>query len=485
MKPSIIPNPQIIRYTGGSADVNTDTEIYTCVDKAIKPEGYRLTIANDGIHMSFSDDTGEFYARQTLRQIIETCGGDCDKLEIEDFPSFNYRGFSLDCCRHFFTVNETEKIIDMAALLKMNRFHWHLTDDQGWRLPIEKYPLLTQIGSKRSNSNFRNLKESGEYAYSYTRAEIDEIVSYCAERKIEVIPEIDMPGHTSALLAAYPQLGCTGKKVAVKTKEGIFEDVICPAKAETPVIIKDIIDEVCEMFPGQFIHIGGDETPHTHWKSCPDCKKEMKALGTDDFNRYQGLFIKAVANYVKSKGKTAITWNESLKGDALEPGNVTVQRWLEKGNLTADFVSKGGKVIECDYYHYYCDYPYGMTPVKKTYGYNPYEKYTSRDGVLGIEAEIWAEFINNFDDLCYKYFPRFTAVAERAWSGNAPKDFENFQLRHESLRQLFISEGITPAPVSDWNPDISSRLIKTARFFKGALNKDLIKNAINNLKSGK
>lgn len=481
MKPSIIPLPEKMEYTGGSSVINDNSDIVKLIDKTIKSEGYRLQIKDDKVYISYSDEAGLFYALQTLTQVKETCGVVCNNLLIEDSPAFSHRGFSLDCCRHFFSVEEVKKIIDVAALYKFNVFHWHLTDDQGWRLPSEKYPLLNVIGCSRKNSTFGGVIEEGEYSYFYTKSEIFEIVNYCRERFIEVIPEVDMPGHTTSVLASYNNLGCTGEKVELTTKEGIFDTVLCLGNPDSVKFAKNIIDEVCDLFPGKYIHIGGDEAPRTKWKNCPKCKEKMKELDITDYDEYQGYFIKEIALYIKAKGKTAITWNESLKGNIPGANDVIVQRWMDRKNLSYEFANNGGKIIETDFYHYYCDYPYGMTPVGKTYKYHPIsKKLNNKSSVIGIEAEMWTEYIRNFDDLCEKFFPRFMAVAERSWCGDKNYNYNDFVQRQEKLRNLTESYGITIIPKEKWDIKPSKRLADILNHFKGSLNIELIKDAFDN-----
>lgn len=486
MKPSIIPEPKKIRYIIGSSVLNDKTEVIYNEDKSLAGESYKLLIDEGKVTVSYGDEAGKFYAEQTLRQITETCGVVCKNLEIFDSPEFSHRGFSLDCCRHFFDIDEIKKLIDVAAFFKMNVFHWHLTDDQGWRFPSDKYPLLNTIGAKRKTSTFGGVIEKGEYSGGYTKDEIREIVDYCGKRHIVVIPEIEMPGHTTSVLASYNNLGCTGEKVETQVKEGIFDTVLCLGNPDTLTFCKDILDEVCELFPGKYIHIGGDEAPRTKWKNCPACKAKFDQLKVSNYDELQGWFIKTISDYLKSKGKTAITWNESLKGDMLNKDDAVVQRWMDKENLSIKFANKGGKIIETDFYHYYCDYPYGMTPVRKTYMFNPVNKsINDKNSVIGIEAEMWTEYVRSADNLHQKMFPRMIAIAERAWCGNNVYDYDYFVKRHEALRPLTESFGIKIIPVEEWSMNPASRLADILNFFKGSINPVNIINSIKNNKSEK
>lgn len=470
MKPSIIPAPRKIRYIIGSSVLNDKTEIKYTADESLGHEEYKLQIDNGKVNIMYGDEAGKFYAGKTLNQIKETCGVVCKNLEIEDSPEFGHRGFSLDCSRHFFDVNQIKKLIDTAAFFKMNIFHWHLTDDQGWRFPSDKYPLLNTIGAKRKTSAFGGVIESGEYSGVYTKNDITEIVNYCKERYIDVIPEIDMPGHTTSVLASYNNLGCTGEPVDTQIKEGIFDTVLCIGNPDSLQFCKDILDEVCELFPFRYIHIGGDEVPKIKWKECQVCKAKYDELHLNNYDEYQGWFMKSISDYLKSKGKTAITWNESLKGGMLDKDDCIVQRWMDKDNLSYDFANKCGKIIETDFYHYYCDYPYGMTPVKKTYSFNPVNRAVKdSSNIIGIEAEMWTEYIRSERDLHRKLFPRMIAIAERAWCGNNNVDYNEFVKRHEALRKLTESFGIEIIPVEQWSMSPASRVKDIYKFFKGSI----------------
>lgn len=482
MKPSIIPMPQSIKYTGGKSTVNESLHVSVTENKSLKKEEYTLTLNEGKVSITCSDRQGEFYARQTLKQIIASCNGECDNLVIEDYPEKAHRGFMLDCARHFFTMEETKKVIDTAAYLKLNTFHWHITDDQGWRLPVAKYPDLITIGSKRADSKFGGTIEGFEYGGSLTEEDIKDIVAYCEERFIEVIPEIDMPGHTTSVLAAYPHLGCTGEKVEVGMKEGIYETVLCLGNEEVTEFIHEVLDTACRLFPGRYIHIGGDETPRTRWKECPKCRQKLASYGTDDFDKLQGYFIKETAQYLKSKGKTAISWNESLKGDVLDKDDVIIQRWMDNQGLSKAFAAKGGKVIETDFYHCYCDYPYGMTPVKKVYKFSLSSKIKNKNAVVGTEAELWTEYVRNFDDICRMLYPRVAAVAENGWTKESKKNYSTFVTRHEALRKSFENMGIKIIPVDEWGMPPHKRLADILKFFKGSLNLETLKNAFNNQK---
>ena len=465
----LIPLPQKIKYINGESVINQNVGYNFSLNPDIPESGYNLIISNNTVLIEYGDEQGRFYAQKTLDQIKAINGGKCSNLEIKDWPLMKHRGFMIDCARHFFTVEELKVLIDFAAGIKLNVFHWHLTDDQGWRIPIKSHPLLCEIGSKRKTSNFGSFDEKTEYCYCYTEEDIKDIIDYCKERFIEVIPEIDMPGHTSSILAAYPNLGCRDEKYEVKTKEGIFETVLCLGNTETKPFIQDILDEICDLFPGKYIHIGGDETPRTRWKECPKCREKLKEYNTDDIEKLQGFFMQEIAEYLNEKGKTAIAWNESLKGDILKPGQIIIQHWLDSKKTGFDFANRGGTIINSDFYHYYLDYPYGMTPVKKTYNYKPLLKIKNPDSLLGIEANLWTEYIRDFSGICQKLFPRICAAAETAWTDPDNKNYKDFVARHEELRCYFESKGISIIPLNQWQMPPLQRLADILKFFKGSI----------------
>ena len=472
---ALIPLPRSVCRTGGTSALRDDCPVTVTDAPHLPDEAYTLRIQDGKAHIESSSEAGAFYARMTLGQIRTACGGKCDALVIRDAPVLPYRGFLIDSCRHFYGVDELKRLIDAAARFKLNKFHWHLTDDQGWRIEIRRYPMLTQIGAYRSNSCFGGVNEGIPHNGCFTQAQIREIVAYCAERCIEVIPEIDMPGHFTAAIAAYPFLGCTGEAIQPQQKEGVFPNVLCVGNDRAVAFVREVLDEVCELFPGQYVHIGGDETPRTHWRGCANCKAKCAQLGLSDFDALQGSFIREIASYLRQKGKTAITWNESLRGGCLSAQDVIVQRWMDRKNLCVDFTQAGGRLIESDFYHYYFDYPYGMTPLRKAFAYNPFRTCAP----FGVEGALWTEYVRTFDDLCEKLFPRLLSVAERGWSGFPSRSFRDFRAAaQQQLQQMQIRT--LPPPC--WDPGTVNRLKETAMFFKGSLTPDLLRQMIENHK---
>ena len=444
------------------------------------PEGYRIRVQDGQITVTANTRAGRFYAMQTLRQVMNGAP------EIPDFclcdePEFEYRGFMIDCSRHFFTVDELKKMIDAAALYKLNKFHWHLTDDQGWRIEIESYPLLTQFASKRKGSHFGWEKDSGEeYGGFYTKAEIREVVQYCADRCIEVIPEIDMPGHMCAAIAAYPYLSCTQKPIPVRNFGGIFRDILCAGKESTYDFVCQVLDEVIELFPSRWIHLGGDEAPKDRWRKCPHCREVMEREHIADAEGLQGYFTNRVVDYLAFKGVRATVWNDSLKSGNLK-NSVAVQMWMDHGGYCVRRANRGGKVIVSDVSGYYLDYPYGVTPLDKTYNLNPLLPGLTFEGernIIGVEGTLWAEYIPDFERLCYQAYPRLAAVAEAGWTAPSAKELYGFERRFVASMPLLHEAGVTPAPQGKWRPSEIAGKLQAVRFYLGRMNRDVIKNQL-------
>ena len=460
----------------------SESGIVLGIDPALRAEAYSLDIGQGRVAVTGGSPSGLFYGLQSLRQLISQYGMRLPAVHVEDEPCFAYRGAMLDCCRHFFTVDEIKTFIDILALHKLNRFHWHLTDDQGWRVEIDSHPELVSVGSHRHRSDFGQYHFDEEYSGHFTKDEIREIVAYADDNYIEVIPEFDMPGHTLSVLAAYPELSCKGVPLKVGTKQGIYDDILCAGNDDALKLVFDVLGEMVELFPGRFFHIGGDEAPKTRWKECPKCQARMREKGLKNEEELQGWFVLQAIDFLKKHGKTAIVWNESLNSGMM-PKDIIVQRWMDKKDRSVEFANNGGKMIVSEFYYYYCDYPYGMTSLKKTYSLDPYIKGLTEEGkknVFGVECPIWTEYVRDFDRLSYMCFPRFWAVAEAGWTKRENMDCESFEERFEALRPMLENIGIKPAPRSDWNPNPLRCLSELRKFFKGTANLPDIKNMIHN-----
>ncbi len=403
-------------------------------DASIAREGYRLEVVKEGITVTASAGIGVIRALTTLVQLADDRKIPC--CEIGDAPICSHRGLSLDCARHFFPVEEVKKIIEKISLAKMNVLHWHLSDDQGWRIESERFPKLQETG--------------GAF---YTQEEIRDLCSYAGERGVEIIPEIDMPGHVSALLAAYPQYSCFGEPVKPAVTAGIFPIILCPGKDETLNFLVELLDEVISLFPGPRFHIGGDEAPEDEWKKCPDCNARMKALGLSNYRDLQVWFSGKMAGILKSRGKTAVLWNDSLSAECKLPDYVQVQYWTRKCRDTMRaFVEKGGRWIYSDSADLYLDYPYSVTPLKKIYNTSAClgdTDLSGSKGFLGMEAAMWTEYIADFARLEEMLFPRIYALSEIAWCGR--RDYDEFRERVKGMTAGF--NDLTFTPENGWDPE--------------------------------
>ncbi len=467
----IIPQPNDLRFTGGVCPAQRPLVIR---DAAVPPEGYTLTVSKEGISIRCSTEKGRFYAAQTLRQ-LRNSDGTLPCCVISDAPRFAYRALMLDSARHMQTVDEIERLIDAAALYKFNVFHWHLSDDQGYRIESERFPRLNEIASYRTMHGFGSLDRT-RYGGFYTKNEIRAVVAYCEQRHITVIPEIDLPGHTKAILAAFPALSCRGERVQPETRAGVFREIMCAGSDETFRFCCALLDEVCELFPGPYFHIGGDEAPKHRWQQCDKCKERMASAHLDSFEALQGDFINRLATHLRQNGKRAITWNESLQGGNLAPDVITAD-WMDRESLCVRRANNGGDVIMEDFFHYYLDYPYAMTPLKKTYAFDPLPEgltETGKQHILGVETPLWTEFVEDFPHLCSMMFPRMMAVAERGWTRDALCDHADFSRRAEAHRALLDAMGISMLPQAQWDPQPLLRLQKLAQHYKKTFNKETI-----------
>ena len=427
-----------------------------------KKEKYAIEISPANIVIRSYTDQGHFLALQTLIQIFEQYK-DSKKIpamKIEDQPKFAWRGMHLDVCRHFFTVDEVKQYIDYLAMYKLNTFHWHLTDDQGWRIEIKKYPKLTQIGSKRKESMIGayadNTFDGKPYGpYFYTQDQIKEVVKYAQERHITVVPEIEMPGHALAALSAYPELACTKGPFEAATKWGVFDDVFCP-KDETFTFLENVLDEVIQLFPSQYIHIGGDECPKTRWKECAHCQELIKKNNLKDEHGLQSYFIQRIEKYVNSKGRKIIGWDEILEG-GLAP-NAAVMSWTGVNGGIEAAKSKHFAVMTPGAYCYFDHYQGdpqsepnafgGFTPLDKVYSYNPIpSELTPEQGkyIMGVQANLWTEYIDNFKQVQYMIFPRLMALSEVGWGTSDPENYKNFENRVISQFKVLDKMGVNYA----------------------------------------
>ncbi len=426
------------------------------------PEGYKLTVNSKGITVTGSTEAGVFYGVQTLRKAIPFSEGKSVALpavEINDYPRFSYRGAHLDVSRHFFSTDSIKRFVDMLALHNINRFHWHLTDDQGWRIEIKKYPKLSTIAAERDETVIG--KNSGVYdgihygPFFYTQEECKEIVEYAAERHITVIPEIDLPGHMQAAVAAYPQYGCTGGPYEVWKMWGVSDNVLCAGNDETLKFIEDVLEEVIAIFPSEYIHIGGDECPKDQWQKCPKCQARIKALGIKGDHKHsaemylQSFVISHAEKFLNSKGRQIIGWDEILEG-GLAP-NATVHSWrgidggIEAAKQGHDCIMSPNNFLYFDYYQtiYTDEEPLaigGYVPVEKVYSFEPmHESLTpeQQKHIIGVQANLWTEYVPTYSHVEYMELPRMAALCEVQWCKPENKDFNDFRQRLLPLLKIY------------------------------------------------
>ena len=488
---NLIPQPKEIRQTEGVFAFNTQTQIAwrgdgaqqvayffarklrTATGRSVKPvklkregrrqkvqknfvqflitptvttsEGYRLTVETDRITAEAANSDGLFWALQTLLQLLPpdvenqhavktATQWDIPCLVIDDAPRFSYRGVHLDPCRHFLPVSAVKKQIDMLATYKINHLHFHLTEDQGWRVEIKKYPKLTTIGAQRLDG------EGTIHRGYYTQEEIRDIVAYAAERHITVVPELEIPGHELAAIAAYPELSCREESITPRIIWGVEDVVMCPGKEKMFTFLQDVIDELAPLFPGALFHIGGDESPRGEWEQCVNCQARMKQLGYTREAQLQDYVIERIARYLATKGKTIIGWDEILEGGNLEPSAIVMSWRGESGGIEA--AKKGHKAIMTPsshgfYFDHYQGEPIteptaigGYAPLEKVYSYDPVPEELRAAGkeenILGVQANNWSEYITGSALLEYRLWPRALALAEVAWSPVDNKDFRDF-----------------------------------------------------------
>lgn len=470
--------------------------------QAPEKDAYTLNVNSNGVSIEGDTYAATFYGMQSLIQLLPaellSSVKNSKQLQIPfvsimDYPRFTYRGLHLDVGRHFFPAAFIKKYIDYIALHKMNYFHWHLTEDQGWRIEIKKYPLLTAVGGYRNGTIIGRNPGTGNdnlrYGGYYTQDEVKEIVQYAADRHITVIPEIEMPGHSSAAIAAYPWLSCFSEQAtrmtvnaSEKSKQskgkllqeswGVFEDVYCAGKDSTFLFLQDVLDEVLPLFPSKYIHVGGDESPKAHWKKCPNCQARIKQLNLKDEHELQSYFIQRMEKYLNAKGRTLIGWDEILEG-GLAP-NAVVMSWRgEKGGIEA--ARQNHYVIMTPEKPMYLDHTQsrnedsvtigGYNPIEAVYAYDPLPKELPADKakyIMGAQGNVWTEYIKNPSKVEYIIFPRLSALSEVLWSQKSKKNwidfekrmetqFKRYQLWNVNYSKAYYSLRATILPTKDYN----------------------------------
>ena len=439
-------------------------------DPTLGAEGYALEVASNSVVIRAPQPAGLFYGTQTLLQLLPpavyatnvAAGVDwkIPCVQITDQPRFPWRGFMLDVARHFYTKPEVERVLDLMAQEKLNVFHWHLVDDQGWRIEIKKYPRLTQVGAWRNGVGFGLATNAttaygpdGRYGGFYTQKEIREVVAYARARHITIVPEIEMPGHSSAALTAYPQYVCDGATAAISAKGGVFHGVYCAGNDDTFVFLANVLDEVMDLFPGQYIHIGGDEVPKGNWKKCDKCQARIKAEGLKNEEELQSYFIRRIEKIVNDHGHNLIGWSEIREG-GLAP-SAAVMDWIggavEAASAGHHVVMSPTKYCYFDHYqstnqtaepHAIGDY----LPLSRVYAFEAIPEglpATSQGLILGGQANLWTEYIPNFNHVQYMMFPRLCALSEALWSPKEARDWSGFQQRLPAELARLDAQGVT------------------------------------------
>lgn len=446
---NVIPQPQSVRLLGGSTAADI-AHVEKITDKSLAPEEYSIRIRDGKATVKASSERGFLYAEQTLSQLLDSAQRWPD-VNIKDRPRFAYRGMHLDCARHFFSVEEVKRYIDMMAVHKMNTFHWHLTEDQGWRMEIRRFPKLTEVGAWRKGEKlYRPDGSAGDptgqvYGGFYTQDQLREVVAYAASKGIDVIPEIDLPGHMQAVLASYPELGCEGYgPYEVWNYAGVSPDVLCAGNEKTFEFLEGVFDEILEIFPSKYIHIGGDECPKDHWKTCPRCQAKIAELGLKDDENFsaehylQSYVTKRVEEYLNAKGRSIIGWDEILEGE-LSP-NATVMSWRGSvgGQKAAGMGHDAIMTPNTNLYFDYCqsedrssepDCIGGYLPVSKVYEYEPFTPEMTdveKGHIIGVQANLWTEYIDTPQYLEYMLLPRMSALSEVQWCNPERKDYSRF-----------------------------------------------------------
>lgn len=437
-------------------------------------EGYAINITNKGIIVRGKTAAGVFYGCQTLRKTMPalknadgTAVIEMPAVAITDEPRFEYRGMHLDCSRHFYKASFVKQYIDMIALHNMNRFHWHLTDDQGWRFAVDKYPKLATVASQRNGTMLGrcpNVIDHTPYGGYYTDEEIKDIIKYAADRYITIIPEVDMPGHMMAVLAAYPELGCTGGPYETAMRWGIFEDILCAGNPKSYEFLEAVLDKVCDLFPSRYIHIGGDEAPRTRWEKCPKCQAIIAKEGIvakDGHSKealLQGYLTRKVQAYLEAKGRRIIGWDELLGCDVDTTATIMSWRGSEPGAKGAKL---GHDVIMTPMPHCYFDFyqtkdirnePVAIgnfLDVAKVYAMQPVADGLSPEAakhIIGVQANVWTEYITCPEYVEYMILPRMAALAEVQWMPESQKNFDAFKKRITSFRSIYDHYGWNVAP---------------------------------------
>ncbi len=464
-------NTEIAVQIGSNSANTANSIVFAWSDeKTLGPQGYRLEITPDNVTIHANEANGFFMAISTIRQLLPIEGKrvSLPSLTIMDKPEFTWRGMMLDVGRHYFPKEVVKRYIDLLSFYKFTELHWHLTDDQGWRIEIKKYPKLTEVGAWRTEAN------GSKYGGFYKQEEIREIVAYAQSRGITIVPEIEMPGHSMAALTAYPELSCTGGPFTVPTGWGVFEDVYCAGKESTFTFMENVLTEVLDLFPSTFIHIGGDECPKTRWSKCPDCQKRIKDEGLKDEAQLQSYFVNRIEKFLNSRGRRLTGWDEILEG-GIAP-NATVQLWRD-WKYAKEAAQTGHDVIMSPTSHTYLNTSPEQLTLEKVYTFYPMpDEFPAelQKHILGGECDLWTENVLNGDRIDFQMFPRILAMSECLWNGKTRQSYTDFNARVQTEYARLQKMGIKYGPEGpvytvncDYDKAITEFVVKVKEISKG------------------
>lgn len=461
MRLNLIPNPKSLSLMDGT--VKTDN-LQEAISAGMGKEAYSLQLTPEGISLTAGSEQGLIWGRNTLRQLRRQFPDGLPCMTVSDGPAYPLRAFHLDSARHMLPLSELKKMVDMAAYFKLNTLHWHISDDQGWRVECKAFPKLHEIGAYRKGDHFGTYSSDTPEGGYYTRQEVREFVSHCHSRGIQVIPEIDLPGHVTAILAAYPHLSCRGEAQEVCTRAAITTEILCAGREEVYAFLETLLLDMMELFPDPWFHIGGDEAPKVRWEHCPHCRRKLEAEGLSNLRQLQGYLSNRIADFLRQHGRRAIMWNDGAYGGNIHP-DVVLQVWFpdQDGALQAHG-AKGGQLILSPVDICYCDYPYGEHPQSGIHNMEMAISGVNRDAVIGGETLLWSEFIRTPERMQELAWPRLTALAEACWCGENRGSYEDFCGRLEVLFPVFEEMGIHATAREGWDPGPEEAAVQSKAF---------------------
>lgn len=449
MQLNLIPYPRSVSVQEGFCAARSAEHI---LQPGMGTEEYRLSVTNEKITVTASSAQGILWGERTLAQLRHQFPEQLPCVEISDAPAYPLRAIHLDSARHMLPIGELKKMAQVASYFKINTIHWHISDDQGWRIESKALPKLHEIGAYRPGDHFGTYRSDEWEGGYYTREEVKDFVSYCAGLGIQIIPEVDMPGHVRAILAAYPHLSCRGEKQPVVNQSAITFELLCAGNEEVYAFVEKMLDDLLELFPAPWFHIGGDEAPKAHWETCPKCLARMQSEGLTSLRQLQGYFSNRLAAFLRSRGRRALLWNDGAYGGNTDP-DVVLHVWFpdREGTLQAH-CGKGGQLLFAPVEICYCDYPHGEHPLAPIYNMDVSVPDVSPDRILGVQTLHWSEHIRTPQRLQELAWPRGVAMAEVGWCGDRRGAYEDFLARLRAIFPVFAQLGVTATEESSWDP---------------------------------